>query len=164
MEANAFLKPVSIEKEIGPRKLLSLQALLYVFVLIPALDIPQFAQTQQGSPIVADSSNPTGQSTSAVFIDTTKLVGTPTNSVNNRIMNCLAAYTKCDASKDSGTIDGPVSIAQSGVTLILGSLTAPPPGGLNPPYGTQLLSVSGSNNDVSCAAGLEFRALRTRSA
>ena len=104
------------------------------------------AQTQQGAPIVANSSNASGQSTSMVFIDTSKIVSTP-NTVDKHIAACLLISNKCDASLETSpatTISSTISISQSGVTLILGNLTAP--NGT-----TALLSVSGNGNTIQCA-------------
>jgi hypothetical protein len=104
-----------------------------------------YGQIVQGAPVVADNNASGGQSASTVYLDTTKLPG---STVDARIDSCIANNNaKCDASNDSGTIANTITISKSGVSLILGNLTAP--SGTSTP----LLSITGSNNSISCQQG-----------
>lgn len=137
---------------IGVGSLTLVRAFL-VLVMVAALmlvtPVLSFAQLVQGAPVVADSTGPSGQSPSSVFVDTSKLAPVAPGGIVARINYCVLHFTNCDASQDSGPapLTGIyVTVAGSGVRLILGPLIAPD-------GNTPILVVTGNNNIISCGAG-----------
>jgi hypothetical protein len=103
---------------------LKLSMAIRIAIGIIALASAASAQIIQGAPVVADTNSTGGQSGSSVYVDTTKLPGSTPDA---QISACLANNSKCDASKEPSAtlLASTITISQSGVVLVLGSLTLP---------------------------------------
>lgn len=103
----------------------------------------------QGQPVTADGTGGTGQtaSSSAVFLDTTKLTGT---TIAGRISTCLSTLAStggvCDARAEAAAnLGASITWSQSNITLILPMVTITE-------ATNQSIAISGSNNSVVCPA------------